>query len=154
MRTKRLVGLAIIGFAGVGTLSADIDDASFPPVAYPVERYEAMMKRSPFVLPSFSEEVAVTDNWTEDYRIVSVLKLGNDSVVIVKKISTDERIPVREKENAQGIRLLELEMSPDPHNVSARIEMGGEEGTIQYDESILSDAPRSVAPNNPAVKSE
>ncbi len=147
----------------IGLLSLILSTASlsaqdlepFPPTAYPAERYESMKARSPFVLPSFAEEVqAVTADWTSDFRIVSVLKFGDESVVLVKKLSTDERIPVRKQQNAQGIRLVELQMSPDPHNVSAVIEMSGEEGTILYDDSILSQVPRSVAPSNPALKAE
>lgn len=150
MKRISLLTLAL----SAATLSAQ-DLEPFPPKAYPADRYDAMKARSPFVLPSFAEEVpAATANWTSDFRIVSVLKLGDESVVLVKKLSTDERIPIRRQENAQGIRLVELQMSPDPHNVSAVIEMSGEEGTILYDESILSEVPRSVAPSNPALKAE
>lgn len=131
------------------------DEEPFPPKAYPADRYDSMKARSPFVLPTIEEVVqVVAANWTSDYRIVSVLKLGDESVVLVKKLSTGERIPVRRQQNAQGIRLVALQMSPDPHNVSALIEMSGEEGTIVYDESILSEVPRSVVPSNPALKAE
>lgn len=131
------------------------DEEPFPPQAYPTNRYDGMKARSPFVLPTKEEVVQVVKtNWTSDYRIVSVLRLGSDSMVLVKKLSTDERIPIRKEKNAQGIRLVELQMSPDPHNVSALVEMSGEEGTIVYDESILSEVPRSVAPSNPALKAE
>lgn len=143
----------ILALSSAALLAAD--EEPFPPQAYPTSRYDAMKARSPFVLPTVEEVVQiVTSNWTSDYRIVSVLRLGSESVVLVKKLSTDERIPIRKQRNAQGIRLVELQMSPDPHNVSALVEMSGEEGTIVYDESILSEVPRSVAPSNPALKAE
>lgn len=128
----------------------------FPPRSLPADRYEGMMARSPFVLPTapVAAPVVVAPEWTNDFRIVSVLTLGEESVVLARKISTDERIAIRRESNAQGIRLVELTMSPDPHNVSARIEMNGNEGTITYDESILSNVPRSVAPDNPALLTE
>jgi hypothetical protein len=99
-------------------------------------------------------QVATPPEWTSDFRIVSVLTLGDESVVLAKKVSTDERITIRRQANALGIRLVEVSLSPDPHNVSARIEMGGNEGTITYDETILSNVPRSVAPDNPALLNE
>lgn len=126
----------------------------FPPVAYPVERYAAMKERSPFVLPTFAAHVEVHTEWTNDYRIVSVLQLGEESVVLAKKISTGERIPIRAKDNHLGIRLVSIQISPDPNNVSAVIEMGGQEGTIRYDESILSQSPRPAPAINPAIISE
>lgn len=145
---------SILLLLSIGTLYAQTDNEVFPPVRFPSDRYEEMAKRSPFVLPTFEEEIRVTTNWASDYCIVSVLKIGPESVVIAKKISTDERIPIRTSKNAQGIRLLALQSSSDPHEVSAHVEMEGEEGTLQYDPAILSEVPRSVAPNNPAVKPE
>ena len=145
---KRMACL-LMGLVPV-TISAQEEDP-FPPKAYPPERYATMMTRSPFVLPSFADDVSVQADWTSDYCIVSVLKIGEESVVMAKKISSGERIPIRAKDNRLGIRLVKLHASSDPHEVSAVIEMGGEEGTIRYDQSILSQVPRSVAPDNPAV---
>lgn len=130
-------------------------DEPFPPTPNPPGRFAELKLRSPFVLPTFIEQqVAVQTDWTSDFRIVSVLQLGEESVVIAKKVSTDERISIRSKENNLGIRLVSVQLSPDPHNVSAAITKGGEQGTITYDDSILSQVPRSAAPNNPAVIAE
>ncbi len=127
----------------------------FPPQAIPPEHYQDIMARSPFVLPTATEEVKKVDTaWTNDFRIVSVVKSGDETLVLAKKVSTDGRMLIRAKENALGIRLVELKMAPDPRNVSAVVEKGGSQGTIQYDASILSGVPRSVAPNNPALKAE
>lgn len=153
---KSLIAIFLLGtLFGLGILQAQSADESFPPKAIPPNRYEGMMKRSPFVLPTVEEVKAeVVANWTNDYQIVSILQIGGESVVLAKKLSTSERIPIRAKENAQGIRLLNLQMSSDPREVSAIIEMGGSEGTIKYDPSILSGIPASVAPGNPALKLE
>lgn len=127
----------------------------FPPQAIPPEHYQDIMARCPFVLPSFTEEVKKVDTeWTNDFRIVSVVKTGDEMLVLATKVSSGERLLIRAKENALGIRLVELNMSPDPRNVSAVVEKDGSKGTIQYDTSILSGVPRSVAPNNPALKAE
>jgi len=127
------------------------DTEPFPPVAFPQERYESMQQRSPFVLPTFEDHVEVHTEWTNDYRIVSVLQLGEESIVLATRISTGERIPIRAKDNQLGMRLISIQLSPDPHNVSAVIEMGGQEGTITYDDSVLSRLPRPAVPNNPAI---
>jgi len=127
------------------------DTDPFPPVAYPPERYDSMRQRSPFVLPTFEDHVAVHTEWTNDYRIVSVLQLGDESIVLANRISTGERIRIRAKDNHLSMRLVSIQLSPDPHNVSAVIEMGGQEGTITYDDSVLSKVPRPATPNNPAV---
>lgn len=127
----------------------------FPPAPNPPGRYAELKLRSPFVLPSFIEQpVVVQSDWTSDFRIVSVLQLGEESVVIARQVSTNERIPIRSKENKLGLRLVSIQLSPDPHNVSALVSKGGEQGSITYDDSVLSDVPRSVAPNNPAVIAE
>lgn len=145
-----------LAFLCLASAAGGQEEEAFPPKGFRLDRYEAMMARSPFVLPTAPVEVqAVAEpDWTSDFRIVSVLTLGDEPVVLAKKISTDERIAIRRQDNALGIRLVDITMSPDPHNVSARIEMGGNEGTITYDETILSDVPRSVAPDNPALLTE
>jgi hypothetical protein len=139
--------------AGVSWVHAQ--EEPFPPQAYPTSRYNEMKHRSPFVLPTAPvAEVVVTTNWTSDYCIVSVVKIGDESVVQAKKVSTGERFPIRAQANAQGFSLVTLSMSPDPRQVSAVIKMGDQEGTIQYDEAFLSTLPRSVVPDNPALKAE
>lgn len=128
----------------------------FPPHAIPPERYEKMAQRSPFVLPTVTAPPVETQapDWTSDFRIVSVLALGEESVVLVRKLSSGERLPLRRQANSLGMRLVELKMSPDPRNVSAVIELDGNQGSIIYDDSILSGIPTSVVPGNPALKSE
>jgi hypothetical protein len=132
-------------------LAAQAQEEEFPPKAYPLERYAVMMQRSPFVLPTFSQDVSVQVNWAADFSIVSVLKTGEETVLLAKKISTGERVPVRSTDNRLGIRLVKMNLSSDPREVSAVVELGGEEGTIRYDDAILSQLPKSVVPNNPAV---
>jgi len=148
-----LLGL-ILG-PGYGNLWAQDDAEPFPPEAIEPSRYGAMMKRSPFVLPTVEEvKTEAAHDWASDYKIVSILRIEGESVVLAKKLSTSERIPIRTESNAQGIRLLNLQMSSDPREVSAVIEMGGHEGTIQYDPSILSGIPTLPASGNPALKPE
>lgn len=138
-------------FFGCSPLLLAEEEEPFPPQPIPESRYEKMMERSPFVLPTMAT-VEVTPDWTSDFHIVSVISLGDKSVVLARKVSTDERFPIRSEENAQGMRLVELNMSPDPSQVSAVIEMGGNEGTITYDPANLSDNPRSELSDNPALK--
>ncbi len=145
--------LACILMPGLTGLRAQDDDV-FPPPPIPPDRYEAMMKRSPFVLPTPEEKVEVSATWASDYQIVSILKIGDEFVVLAKKLSTNERIPIRTTENIQGIRLVNLRMSSNPREVSALLERDGAEGAIQYDPAILSGMPNSVAEGNPALKSE
>lgn len=132
------------------------EDEVFPPKPYPPDRYEAMKNRSPFVLPSVTEVVMApaTPGWTSDFSIVSVTKIGEETIVLARQISTDQRVAIRARANAQGIRLVDLRMSPDPRDVSATVEKDGLEGTITYDGSFLSKLPRSLVPGNPGLKSE
>jgi hypothetical protein len=153
MKWGSVMAVCLLALASMN-LRAQDDDEVFPPQSIPADRYEFMMRRSPFVLPTREAEKPTAPNWTSDYQIVSVLKIGGEAVVLARKLSTNERIPIQAKENAQGIRLISLQMSPDPREVFAVLEMNGAEGTIQYDPSILSGLPRSVAPDNPAIKSE
>jgi len=152
MKLLIVIFFLVLG-CGPMNLRAQDDEEAFPPKPIPPDRYETMMKRSPFVLPTV-EEPQVAATWASDYQIVSILRIGDEFVVLAKKQSTNERIPIRAKENAQGIRLVKLQMSPDPREVSAVLEMSGAEGTIQYDPSILSGMPNPVAAGNPALKSE
>lgn len=148
---KKALCLICLGFP---VLHAE--DEPFPPVPLPRERYDKMALRSPFVLPTVVTPAveAAAPEWTSDFRIVSVLSLGDESVVLVRKLSTDERIAFRRQANSLGMRLVELKMSPDPRNVTAVIAVEGKEGSITYDDSILSGLPTSVAPGNPALKTE
>jgi len=146
--------LVIFGLSLLGVPALQAQEDVFPPQAYPPARYESMASRSPFVLPSFAENVSVAENWADDFRIVGVIRMGGESVLLAKRLSTDERVVIRSEDNALGVRLVELDMSPDPRNVSAVVEMGSEKGTIRYDESILANLPSSVVPDNPALKHE
>lgn len=131
------------------------EDEAFPPKPYPSDRYAAMKDRSPFVLPSVTEVVeTTTPDWTSDFSIVSLTKIGDETIILAHKLSTDERIAIKSKPNALGIRLIDLHMSNDPHDVSATVEMDGVEGTIKYDDSFLSHVPRSLVPGNPGLQSE
>ena len=149
--------LTTLSFAvtlGSAALRAQDDDAVFPPAPIPPERYEIMMQRSPFVLPTVEVHTEVTTNWASDFQIVSLLKVEGEYVVFAKKISTGERIRIRREDNAQGMRLVKIQMSSDPREVSALLEMGGVEGTIQYAPEILSGLPTPMATGNPALISE
>lgn len=146
--------LAFCLLAAPASLSAD-DEAVFPPRAFPSDRYDSIMNRSPFVLPTVEVvKPQVDTSWTDDFRVVSILKMGGENVVLARKLSTDERIAIKTKENPLGLRLVDLKMAPDPNEVVVSVEMHGQPGTIPYDESILAEFPRSVAPNNPALISE
>ena len=152
---RSLTVLLIFGVLAGSDLRAQSEDEVFPPKPIPADRYEAMMKRSPFVLPTVEEvTIEATADWASDFQIVSVMQIAGEPVILTRRLSTDERIPIRLKPNAHGIRLINLRMSPDPREVSAVIEMGEAEGTIQYDPAILSGVPTSVAPGNPALQSE
>ncbi len=149
---KRLIAITILASLS-GYLWAEEDAEVFPPELIPPDRYEVMRKRSPFVLPT-QEEPQVTATWSSDFQIVSILKSGDEWVVLAKSVSTGERMPIRTQANAQGIRLLSLQMSADPREVSALIALGDVEGTIAYDPALLSSIPSPSAAGNPALKSE
>jgi len=148
--------LWLAGLLLVSPLRAQDGEEPFPPAPFAPDRYEAMMKRSPFVLPTseVAPEVKPATNWTSDFRIVSIMRVGGEYMVLVRQLSTDARIPVRQRVNRQGIRLIGVEMSPDPRGVSATLERDGEQGAVQYDDSVLSQVPHSVVPDNPALKAE
>ena len=99
------LGLLLLTLSSSALVAQDAEP--FPPEAYLADRYNTMKARSPFVLPSFAEEVAppVAADWTSDFRIVSVLQLGSDSMVLAKKLSTDERIPIRPSRNSLVTKL-------------------------------------------------
>jgi len=152
---KRLPAILLpVLLLGLLPLRADEEAEPFPPEAIAPDRYEAIMKRSPFVLPTHEEETRVETTWASDFQIVSILKSGEDLMVLARKVSTGERVPIRTRENALGIRLVKLRMSPDPREVSALIAMGDVEGTIGYDPALLSSIPTPSAADNPALKPE
>ena len=151
---SHLTILTVVAMIGLMSVRAQDDDTVFPPEPIPPERYEVMMQRSPFVLPTVEIHTEVTTTWTSDFQIVSLLKVEDEYVVFAKKISTDERIRIRREDNAQGIRLVKIQMSSDPREVSAVLEMGGVEGTIHYSPEILSGLPTPMATGNPALISE
>ena len=170
---KKILLLLLIGFLvvpaygqeaeespGAATASdgADRADATnateepvFPPQSFPEGFYDAMMKRSPFILPSFDETVAAPTGWAQNLSLVSILLVGGEEVLLVADTSTQERFRVRKTENAQGIRLVELTRADNPRETSATLAKDGQQATIRYDDSILTNLPTSVVPNNPAL---
>lgn len=123
----------------------------FPPQPIPADRFEAMTRRSPFVLPT-DEEPAPVSTWVSDFQIVSILKRGEEFIVLARKVSTGERLPIRTRPDPNGLRLVSLQMSADPREVSAVIALGEAEGTIAYDPALLAQMPNPSASGNPALK--
>lgn len=147
-RASLIVGLLL----SAGLVSGQ--EETFPPAAFPSERYEAMARQSPFVLPSPEVEAPPPPTWVNDYRITSIIRSGGETTLLLRNLVTDERQTVTEEPNRAGIRLVELTLATDPRLVTATLERDGATGVVTYDEMILNQLPAPVGENNPALLPE
>jgi len=153
MKPVRLTALLILATPIFGGLPLWSDEDPFPPTPFAENHFDRMIAQSPFSLPTI-EEVTVQPGWADAFRISSILRIGDQLIVILNEQGKPDPITVRTRENRQGLRLVQLNESNDPRQVSAVIARNGQQATVRYHESILSAIPQSVAGSNPAIQPE
>lgn len=150
-RTSNLKFQILFYLALVGVVSADL------PVKPPLARYSALWKNSPFTAKPPVTGVIPESNIFDDYALIGVSSIGGNGhrVTLINKKKPDERITVDSDNPQSTFKILDVTRKPgDPLGTVVRMKSDSMEGTVSFDESLLTlvaAAPPKVAPPQPGV---
>jgi hypothetical protein len=107
------------------------------------ERFNALVRKSPFTLASASQENA---DFAKDLTLAGYVRIDRQDYVMIANRSRPERILVgtSPSPSAQGMVLVKVEgdASGDPAKMQAKIRKGSEEAVLKYES--VSAAPAAV----------
>ena len=108
------------------------------PKPYPVERYEAIWKHSPFTLSSAPEATAAPGE-NEKLILLGILRIGNQAYAEVVDKETQKRFMVSEEASIQNgdLHLVRLDAETNPDDPVATLERGGRTFQLHYDATYL-----------------
>jgi hypothetical protein len=122
---------------GASLQAAAEEDAFVPPAPYPVERYAPGWQKNPFTLKTAPVAVA-KESFARDLALGGISKIGSETKVVLVNVKTRERKTYQNNEaGADGIRVLEVRPATSHRDSFVKVESGGEQAEIRYDESFL-----------------
>lgn len=115
------------------------------PWAQPREfsKFQFLMDRSPFSLPTAEESSPLADRFT----LTGAVAFDGDALVFVLDKTTQERHMLSKTPNKQSMSLVEYLPNPDPRQMRATIRVEGQIATISYSENAAGGQPPGVAQN-------
>lgn len=152
--TSRSPGLPAVGgvlLLFLGATIATATDAGGPqPV--PLERYDALIRHSPFALATAAatpapvkEEAA---SFARDYYVVGMAQMGEKPFVTISSRDRQRRFSLFVGEtSASGITLSSVEWLPEVGKSRVTLKQGAEFGVVSFDEAAMKPAPPPAVPS-------
>jgi hypothetical protein len=112
-----------------------------------MEKFQVLLNRSPFSLPTAEESAPVADH----FFLTGAATINNEAVVFVLDKNTQVRHMLGAKPDAANNQLLDYKPDAEPKNMSARIRIEGQEPTIRYAELPAEAQPAPQVPMNPQL---
>ena len=112
------------------------------PKAVPVDTYRPVWENSPFQLEAPAPEAVDVASFAQDLVLAGVIRRGEKVTLTILDKQTGDYSQVTNDEDAEGIRVVEIEYDPNPQLVTARIELAGEQAEIGYDDKLFAVAAR------------
>lgn len=138
------LALALTSSLSASTESAASAESADPiPRPHPVSRYEAIWENSPFEL-----EAPPPDNTgpesplADEFALAGITKVKGKTVVTLLDKKAGTSFDLREDQPKNSLRLLEVSFHRDPMLTEVKLARGAETGSIGYDKSSLSTAPK------------
>ncbi len=143
--------LPVISSAVVMALSGQIlpaaeSEGAFKPAAHPVERYQHIWEKSPFVTEA--PVIQESGGLAQRFALTGVASLQNQPMVFVLDRQSLSRLVVTSVRNQQGLELVSVEGQGDPKQSTAIIRLGTEQAVIRYDLAALQSV--NPSPENPS----
>ena len=121
------------------------------PTSLALERFEPLVKKSPFTAAASPEETA---GFAQELTLAGFVRLDGEDFVMVASRNSPERFLVGKKPSpsARGIVLLEVQRDPkgDPTKMKAKVQKGQETATLAYEKGPTA-APVAGQPPVPGV---
>jgi hypothetical protein len=108
------------------------DDLVPPP--FPLERYEALWKRSPFQLESVAPPVE-SAGLAQRYALTGLAEVGGEPIAFLMERTTQQRMMIKKDDAGQaGLTLVQVDVATDKYsNSTATIRQGAEVGVVKFD---------------------
>lgn len=141
---------AILGFS---LLRAESDPAQLS--GYPIERYKAILDKSPFAKETPVEESPVGPLFGQDLVLTGHFKLGEVLYAVILNKKTQERLTASSEETrADRPKVVSFVIDADPGKSSAVIQLGVEKTTLQFEKIQAPKESQKIggpAPQTPAA---
>jgi len=125
---------ALAMFGEFANLIAE-DEPPFQPETYPLERYQPIWERSPFVVET--KIVDESAGLAQRFALTGVAMMAGAPVAFLLDRSSLARIMVTPGRDSQGIELLSVDQQSDVRNSSAVIKLGAEQASLRFDADSL-----------------
>lgn len=107
------------------------DDLVPPP--FPLARYEALWKRSPFQLESVAPPVE-SAGLAQRYALTGLAEVGGEPIAFLMERSTQQRMMIKQGASEGGLTLVQVDVATDKYsNSTATIRQGAEVGVVKFD---------------------
>ena len=95
-----------------------------------ISRFQFLMDRSPFSLPTAEETSPLADRYT----LTGAASLNGEPMIFVLDKTTQEHHMISKTSSKPGMGLVEYLPDPDPRRMRATIKVNGQTATISYSE--------------------
>jgi len=130
--SRSLQWLLFLGLA-CGTCGAA---EPFAPDCYPLDRYEHIWSKSPFVVEA--PVVQQSDGLEKRFALTGIASAGGNPLIFVFDRQSLSRIVVQAGEpNSAQLELVSVSPDMDLHKSSAVVRLGAQQATISYDAAML-----------------
>jgi hypothetical protein len=124
-------------------ITADTGAPAFAPTLPGIQRYEAIWKRSPFIVETVA--VQTTEGLATKYAVTAIVSIGGKPMVFLmdRLNQTDpakSRFTVTKEKPANGIELVEVKVDRDPRKSTAVLKQGAQQAVLSYDPALFGPA--------------
>jgi hypothetical protein len=150
IRIPVLLALFVLGQSPLGR-AADAGVPSFEPKTHGIQRYEAIWKRSPFIVETVVVKTSV--GLAGRFSLVGIVTVGGKpkAFLVDKTVSDPVKnrllVSVGEASRDSGVELVSVNMDADPRKSSAVIKQGGQQATLTFDASSLAPQGANMIPS-------
>lgn len=121
------------------------------PAPFPVSRYEALWKRSPFQLESVAPPVE-SAGLAQRYALTGLAEVGGEPIAFLMERATQQRMMVRKEGGEGGLSLVQVDVvTGKSENSSATIRQGAEIGVVKFDAGPPPPMAPTAIPANPSA---
>ena len=118
-------------FSAFAALSTLVQAEDQIPTGFKVERYTQLWERNPFTLVTPVAPRALSSTFDKLY-MTSWMKEGGKVVMFVQNSETNEVEKITAQPNQKGVRLIAIDLNPDPKLVEAVLSDGKEQGIVRF----------------------
>ena len=119
------------------------------PEGYPVDRYQTLWEHSPFTIASVQPDAAPDTGLATKFSLVGFAKNGQETLVILLKKDSQERVFIGSEPNKENLKLVSVEGDAEPAKCVVTVQKGSEVAKLKFDTAFLA-AQGSANPGNPS----